>query len=115
MASRPIRRAAEDSPRRPATGHRYEFGRSAVRVDSRYDIDMNIGWQEIVAVGVVGLAAVILIRRALGTGSRSCGGCGPSHTEEHKTPAHGIKITEVHQVKIERQLPESQGEETRSV
>ncbi len=78
-----------------------------------YDMSMNIGWQEIFAVGIVGLAVVVLIRRALGTGSRSCERCGPGHTEEPKAPAHGIRITEVHQVKIERQLLETPGEETR--
>ena len=80
-----------------------------------YHIGMNIGWQEIIAMGVVGLAAVVLIRRVLGTGSGSCGGCNAGQAEESKPPAHGIKITEVHQVKIERQLPETQSEEGRSV
>ena len=64
-------------------------------------------------MALVGLAAVILIRRALGTGSGSCAGCKADQTEEIKPAAHGIKITEVHQVKIERHLPETQGGKTR--
>ncbi len=64
-----------------------------------------IGWQEIIALGVVGLAVWILIRRAVGTRSDSgdCGHCaGPQRPSDR-----GIKITELRQVGIERSLPDS--------
>ena len=66
---------------------------------------MNIGWQEIIALGIVGLAALMLIRRAVGR--RSDTGCGGSCAAPHSPPSGSVRITELHQVKIEQQLPSS--------
>ena len=64
-----------------------------------------IGWQEIVALGVVGLAVWILIRRAVGNRSDS-GDCG--HCASPQRPSdRGIKITELRQIGIEKPLPDS--------
>ena len=64
-----------------------------------------IGWQEIVALGVVGLAVWILIRRVVGNRSDS-GDCG--HCASPQRPSDsGIKITELRQVGIERSVPDS--------
>ncbi len=65
----------------------------------------TIGWQEFVALSVVGLAVWILIRRAVRNRSDpgECGHCaGPQ-----QPPDRGIKITELRQIGIERPLPES--------
>ena len=64
-----------------------------------------IGWQEIIALGVVGLAVWILIRRVVGNRSDAgdCGHCaGPQQPSDR-----GIKITELRQIGIEKQLPDS--------
>ncbi len=68
---------------------------------------MNIGWQEIIALGVVVLAVLILIRRAVGgrSGSGEC--CGGSCAAPQAPQDASVKITELHQVKIEHQLPSS--------
>ena len=57
-----------------------------------------IGWQEIVALGVVGLAVWILIRRVVGNRS-DAGTQQPSD--------RGIKITELRQIGIDKPLPDS--------
>ena len=65
----------------------------------------TIGWQEFVALGVVGLAVWILIRRAVGSRSDdgNCGHCaGPQQPSDR-----GIKITELRQIGIEKPLPDS--------
>ncbi len=65
----------------------------------------TIGWQEIVALGVVGLAVWILVRRVVGNRSDSgdCGHCaGPQRASDR-----GIKITELRQVGIDRSLSNS--------
>lgn len=65
----------------------------------------SIGWQEIVALGVVCLAVWILIRRAVGNRS-DAGGCG--HCAKPQQPSdRGIKITELRQIGIEKPLPDS--------
>ncbi len=65
----------------------------------------TIGWQEILALGVVGLAVWILIRRVVGNRS-DAGGCG--HCASPQRPSdRGIKITELRQVGIERSVPDS--------
>ncbi len=64
-----------------------------------------IGWQELIALGVVGLAVWILIRRVVGNRSDSgdCGHCaGPQRPSDR-----GIKITELRQIGIEKPLPNS--------
>ncbi len=64
-----------------------------------------IGWQEIVVLGVVGLAVWILIRRVVGNRSDS-GGCG--HCASPQRPSdRGIKITELRQIGIEKPLQDS--------
>ena len=65
----------------------------------------TIGWQEIIALGVVGLAVWILIRRAVGSRSDdgSCGHCGGPQQPSDR----GIKITELRQIGIEKPLPDS--------
>ena len=64
-----------------------------------------IGWQEIIALGVVGLAVWILIRRVVGNRSDS-GDCG--HCASPQQPSdRGIKITELRQIGIEKPLPDS--------
>ncbi len=71
---------------------------------------MTIGWQEIIALGIVGLAAFILIRRVLGRRSdSSCceGSCAGPETLSDR----GVKITELHQVQIEHQLPGTEDRE----
>ena len=68
---------------------------------------MNIGWQEIIALGVVALAALILIRRAFGRRSSQGECCGGSCAAPQSPPDASVKITELHQVKIEHQLPSS--------
>ncbi len=65
----------------------------------------TIGWQEIVALGVVGLAVWILIRRAVRNRSEpgECGHCaGPQQPSDR-----GIKITELRQIGIEQPLRDS--------
>ncbi len=73
----------------------------------------TIGWQEFVALGVVGLAVWILIRRAVRSRSDAghCGHCaGPQQPSDH-----GIKITELRQIGIEKPLPDSaDGDNSRS-
>ncbi len=65
----------------------------------------SIGWQEIVALGVVGLAVWILIRRAVGNRS-DAGDCG--HCASPQRPSdRGIKITELRQIGIEQPPPDS--------
>ena len=62
-----------------------------------------IGWQEIVALGVVGLAVWILIRRAVRSRSGDCGHCaGPQQASDR-----GVKITELRQIGIEKPLRDS--------
>ncbi len=62
-----------------------------------------IGWQEFAALGVVGLAVWILIRRAVRSRSGDCGHCaGPTQESDH-----GIKITELRQIGIEKPVPDS--------
>ena len=66
---------------------------------------MTLGWQEIVALGVVGLAVWILIRRVVGNRS-DAGDCG--HCASPQRPSdRGIKITELRQIGIEKPLPKS--------
>ncbi|MCH8965928.1 MAG: hypothetical protein IIB58_13265, partial [Planctomycetes bacterium] len=56
----------------------------------------TIGWQEIIALGVVGLAVWILIRRVVGSRSDS-GDCG--HCASPQRPsARGLKTTELRQI-----------------
>ena len=65
----------------------------------------SIGWQEIVALGVVALAVWILIRRVVGNRS-DAGDCG--HCASPQQPSdRGIKITELRQIGIEQPLPDS--------
>ena len=65
----------------------------------------TIGWQEIVALGVVGLAVWILIRRVVGKRS-DAGGCG--HCASPQQPSdRGVKITELRQIGIEQPLRDS--------
>ena len=63
----------------------------------------TIGWQEIVALGVVGLAVWILIRRAVGSRSGDCGHCASPAQDSDR----GIKITELRQIGIEKPLRKS--------
>ncbi len=65
----------------------------------------TIGWQEFIALGVVGLAVWILIRRVVGSRSNagSCGHCGGPQQPSDR----GIKITELRQIGIEKPLPDS--------
>ncbi len=65
----------------------------------------TIGWQEFVALGIVGLAVWILIRRAVGRRSDAgnCGHCGGPQQPSDR----GIKITELRQIGIEKPLPNS--------
>ena len=65
----------------------------------------TIGWQEIIALGVVGLAVWILIRRVVGNRS-DAGNCG--HCASPQQPSdRGIKITELRQIGIDKPLPDS--------
>jgi len=65
----------------------------------------SIGWQEIVALGVVALAVWILIRRVVGNRS-DAGDCG--HCASPQQPSdRGIKITELRQIGIDKSLPDS--------
>ena len=65
----------------------------------------TIGWQEIIALGVVGLAVWILIRRVVGKRS-DAGGCG--HCAGPQQPSdRGVKITELRQIGIEQPLRDS--------
>ena len=60
----------------------------------------TIGWQEIIALGVVALAVWILIRRVVGSRS-DAGNCG--HCAAPRQPSdRGIKITELRQIGIEK-------------
>ncbi len=63
-----------------------------------------IGWQEIIALGVVSFAVWILIRRAVRNRSEAgdCGHCaGPQRPSDR-----GIKVTELRQIGIEKPLPD---------
>ena len=65
----------------------------------------SVGWQEIIALGVVGLAVWILIRRAVGSRS-DAGNCGHCADPQQRSD-RGIKITELRQIGIEKPLPDS--------
>ncbi len=65
----------------------------------------TIGWQEIIALGVVALAVWILIRRVVGSRS-DAGNCGHC-AAPRPTADRGIKITELRQVGIEKPLRNS--------
>lgn len=69
---------------------------------------MMIGWQEIIAIGIVAVAVLIVMRRSRHQdGKNGCGGggCGcSSTTRDAPAGSHGVKITEVHTLRIDRTL-----------
>ncbi len=64
---------------------------------------MTLGWQEIIAIGIVAIAALVMLRRALPRrdGAGGCNSCSGTTRDSSSAPT----IKKLHEIKIDRGPP----------